>query len=89
MSRKNPVQVITSSDELDIRFDANANGIFADNESVQFGGVSYPIQLINGQTLTNGIFDYNRLGHTSGASLQLSQHGKVVSIEVDASGYVE
>jgi prepilin-type N-terminal cleavage/methylation domain len=79
MTRRASVEVITSANQVDIQLG---------NASVSFGGVQYPVQLVNGQTLSAVTFAYDRLGHTTGAGLQLSQNGRVVSISVDASGYV-
>ena len=79
MTRRASVEVITSANQVDIQLG---------NASVSFGGVQYPVQQVNGQTLSAVTFAYDRLGHTTGAGLQLSQNGRVVSISVDASGYV-
>ncbi|SMF34639.1 MSHA pilin protein MshC [Alteromonadaceae bacterium Bs31] len=89
LTRRNTVQILTSSSELDLRYDADGDGVFSAGESVQFGGVSYPIQLVSGQTLSTATFNYNRLGHTAASTLQLSQNGKVIPIVVDDSGYVK
>jgi len=89
LSRRHSVQLITGSNQVDIRLDVNGDSVFAADESVTFGGVTYPFPLANGQTLTPLVFNYNRLGQTSGASVALSQNGKVVSITVDSSGYAK
>jgi len=79
MTQLSTVELITTTTQVDIHVDGS---------SVTVGGVSYPFTLIDGQTLTATTYLYDRLGYTSAGFLMLSQNGRVVSIDVQESGYV-
>lgn len=87
MTRQHQVQVITGTSTIDIRMDSNNDSNFTVDESVTVGGVAYPISFPPSQALTTASFNYNRLGYTSGGTLQLSQNGRLVAIEVDDTGF--
>ncbi|WP_185906517.1 pilus assembly FimT family protein [Teredinibacter haidensis] len=80
MVRQSSVEVRTSVNQIDV---------LVDNVSVSAGGVSYPLVMLKGQTLNIASFGYDRLGHTTGSQLYLTQNGRVVTIVVDDSGYVK
>lgn len=87
MTRQHQVQLITGISSIDIRMDSNNDSNFTADESVTVGGVAYPISFPPSQTLTAANFNYNRLGYTSGGTLQLRQNGQLVAIDVDDSGF--
>ena len=87
MVRANSIRLITSATQVDIRLDANGNGIFLPSESLQIAGTQYPVSLPFGVTLDAATFDYDRLGRTSAASLTIAKGGASATITVSDSGY--
>lgn len=87
MVRANKVRLITSSTQVDIRLDLNNNGSFTALESASIAGVQYPVTLPSGVTLTAAVFNYDRLGRTTAASLSVAKGGASAIITVSDSGY--
>jgi len=87
MVRSSGVRLITSATQVDIRLDANNNGIFLPAESLLIAGTQYPVDLPFGVTLSAATFDYDRLGRTSAANLTIAKGSASATITVSDSGY--
>ena len=77
MSQTKAVRLITLSNSIDVRVDANNDGNFSAGESANLGGTQFPLMLIADQSLTITQFDFDRLGRTNSATLTLSQGGRI------------
>lgn len=82
-----PVRLLTSSDRIDIRLDANRDGNFAANESLRLAGTQYPLTVAGGVLLSTQILDFNHLGHTSATTIELTKSGQTVTVAVTGTGY--
>lgn len=87
MSQLAPVQLSISNNTVDLRVDANRDGIFSANESVRVGGVQYPMTLQSGLMLTPRTLVFNRLGHTQPSTIYVMKGNQQVMITVSATGY--
>lgn len=75
--------VISAPNTVDIREDVG--GVAT---SLAIGGTQYPIALLPSQTLTPGVFLFDRLGRTSSSRLTLNQGTNSVDITISATGFV-
>lgn len=89
MTRSAPVQLSTSSNQIDIRIDSDGNNTFDVSESVTMDGKRYPISIRTSQSLDPATFLFDRLGRTSAANLDLTQGSSSVLIAVSSNGHVE
>lgn len=87
MTQLDSVRFIASADQIDIRQDSNGDSSFTADESIRVGSVQYPVGLAPNQSLTVSTLDYDRLGRTTAATLNLTQGTATVAISVTASGY--
>ncbi len=89
MAQTDPVRLtISAPNQIDIRQDTDGDGDFADESSLRVGGTSYPVILLANQSLSASVFDFDRLGHTTPATLTLTQSGKTINIGVSATGFI-
>ena len=87
MTRAAGVRLLVGTNRVDIRLDADNNGLFTAAESIAVGDTAYPLNLPAGVVSTAATFDYDRLGRTGGAVLTLSGGGASVTVTVADSGY--
>ena len=81
--------VRSSDDSVQVRLDATSVNIIENAAPLNRGGVSYPLTLPEGVSITSGTgdYDYDKLGRTAPATIALSRGGTSASIELEASGY--
>ena len=89
MVQSQAIQLSTSGTTIDIRQNADANGVFSSTESMTVGGISYPIEILPNQSLSSSIFVYDRLGQTTAGSVTLTQGTGRVDVVVSATGFAE
>lgn len=87
MVQNNAVQLIASDSQIDIRQDVNDNGVFSEDESIRFGGVTYPLTLTGNVMLTSATLDYDHLGRVTPTTLVLTQGSNSVTVTVTGTGY--
>lgn len=87
LSQAKAVRVITTATAIDIRVDTNADGTFASNESITYGGTRYPYTIPNGVALTSNTINFDRLGRTTATSITLSKSSSNVVITITGMGY--
>ncbi len=89
------VQLVTSSNLIDVRQDKNADGFFSESERVRVGGTTFPIALSAPLTLSSHTLLYNSLGETQPAQIQLYQDelkrsgAPKVIVTVSGSGFAQ
>ncbi|WP_370981441.1 Tfp pilus assembly protein FimT/FimU [Agaribacterium sp. ZY112] len=88
LAQRDRVQLICTSTAIDIRRDLNGNGSFEASESQTLDGVSYPLSLAPGQSLTPATFNFDRLGRTTGRSLTITGGGSAV-IQISNMGALD
>lgn len=88
MVQRDKIQLSTSGQMIDIRQDKNNNNIFENTESIRVGTDSYPVTILNNQSLDAHSFVFNRLGQTNSAYITLSQNDESVTIYVSSSGFI-
>jgi MSHA pilin protein MshC len=87
MSQQKSVRVLLGGTSLDVRKDANSNGVFASDESVLLGAIQFPVALTQGVTVANSTLDFNSLGETTASTITLSLQSRSLSINVSATGF--
>jgi MSHA pilin protein MshC len=87
MTQSRTVRVLLSGTTLDVRKDANNDGVFASGESVVLGAVSYPITLVQGVTISANTLNFNSLGEVSASTVTLTQQARTLTITVSATGF--
>lgn len=87
MSQQKPVRVLVGGTSLDVRKDANNNGVFASDESVSLGAVAFPIALTQGVTVSTATLNFNSMGETTATTITLSLQSRTLSINVSATGF--
>ena len=83
------VRVITMGHSVDVRVDGNNDGVFSATESIRFGAVQYPLELVGGISISSHTLNYNALGESPAASITLTRDTKVVAIAVSESGFAQ
>ena len=83
------VRVITLGRSVDVRVDADADGVFSAAESIQFGAVQYPLDFAGGVSVSSHTLNYSALGEVPAASLTLTRGSKTVAVTVSESGYAQ
>jgi len=80
--------VVSGGNQINILRDTDGDSSFSDESGAYVGGTQYPITLLPNQSFASGAtIDFDSLGQTSGAALNLSQDGGSVAITVTATGY--
>jgi len=81
--------VRSPNDSVQVSLDATSVNITENGASLNQGGVSYPLTLPEGVSITAGTgdYDYDKLGRTTPATIALSRGGTSASITLEASGY--
>lgn len=87
MVQQKPVRVLLGGTSLDVRNDANSNGVFATDESVTLGALRFPIALTQGVTVSTATLDFNSLGETAASTITLNLQSRTLSITVSATGF--
>ncbi|MEY4590981.1 MAG: hypothetical protein RL497_3057 [Pseudomonadota bacterium] len=87
MTQARAVRVIMSGVSLDVRKDANNNGVFASDESVMLGAVTYPTTLNQGVSISATTLNFNGLGETTESTITLTQQARSLTISVSATGF--
>ncbi|RZA08159.1 MAG: prepilin-type N-terminal cleavage/methylation domain-containing protein [Moraxellaceae bacterium] len=87
MSQLSSVRVLLSGTTLDVRKDANNDGVFASGESVVIGAVTYPTSLTQGVSISASTLNFNRLGETTATTITLTQQTRTLNIAVSATGF--
>lgn len=87
MTQARAVRVIMSGVSLDVRKDANNNGVFASDESVMLGAVTYPSTLNQGVSISAITLNFNGLGETTESTITLTQQARSLTINVSATGF--
>jgi MSHA pilin protein MshC len=87
MSQARSVRVILSGVSLDVRKDANNNGVFASDESVVLGAVTYPIALTQGVSISAVTLNFNSLGEVAASTVTLTQQTRSLTITISATGF--
>lgn len=83
------VRVITLAGSIDIRIDQDANGVFSASESIRFGSVQFPQDLVAGVSISSHTLNYNALGESAAASITLSRGAKSVVVSVSEAGFAQ
>jgi MSHA pilin protein MshC len=90
MVQTRPVRLtLAAPNQIDIREDSDLDGSFADEASLSLGGTQFPQTLLPNQSLTPAVFDFDRLGKTSVATLVLSDGASSVTLAVSATGFID
>lgn len=79
----------SSANSIDIRQDSNGDGNFSESESILASGTQYPLSLPSGVQVSNSTFNFDRLGRTTAATINLISASESISISVSVNGYVE
>jgi hypothetical protein len=79
--------VLFSGSTLDVRKDANNDGVFASGESVALGAVIYPISLSQGVSISTHTLNFNSLGEVTANTITLTQQSRNLTINVSATGF--
>ncbi len=87
MTQARSVRVLLSGSTLDVRKDANNDGVFASGESVMLGAVTYPIALGQGVSVSASTLNFNSLGEVAASTITLSQQSRSLNITVSATGF--
>lgn len=87
MSQQSAVQLSTTANTIDIRVDANNDGIFSDNESLQYAGAVYPNSIAGQIVFGTHTRTFDRLGHTQSGSVSVTAGGQSVAVTVTGTGY--
>ncbi len=87
MTQTRPVQLRLAGSQIDIRLDANNDGAFSANESLQLAGQSYPVTLPGNVSATSHNIVYDSLGHTPATGITLSNNSRTVVVNVSATGF--
>ena len=87
MTQARSVRVIMSGVSLDVRKDANNDGVFASTESVVLGAVTYPISLTQGVSVSATTLNFNSLGEVAASTITLTQQSRTLTINVSATGF--
>lgn len=87
MTQARSVRVLLSGSTLDVRKDANNDGVFASGESVMLGAVTYPIALGQGVSVSATTLNFNSLGEVAASTITLSQQSRSLNITVSATGF--
>lgn len=76
-------------DSVQVRLDATSVNITENDASLSRSGVSYPVTLPQGVSITSGtgVYAFDKLGRTTPAVIALSRGGTSASITLEASGY--
>lgn len=76
-------------DSVQVSLSATSVDITENDVSLTRSGVSYPLTLPEGVSITGGTgdYDYDKLGRTTPATIALSRGGTSASITLEASGY--
>lgn len=83
------VRVITLGRSVDIRVDSDENGIFSVTESVRFGSVQYPLELVGKASVSTHTLNYTSLGESQVVTLVLTSGVKTVDVSLSASGFAQ
>lgn len=83
------VRVITLAGSIDIRVDQDANGVFSASESIRYGSVQYPQDLVAGVSISSHTLNYNALGEVAAALITLNSGSKTVVVSVSESGFAQ
>jgi hypothetical protein len=87
MTQARSVRVLLSGSTLDVRKDANDDGVFASGESVALGAVTYPISLSQGVSISTHALNFNSLGEVTANTITLTQQSRTLTINVSATGF--
>lgn len=87
MVQTRPVRLSITATQLDIRLDANDDGIFSANESLQLAGQNYPVALPGNISASNHNLVYDSFGHTLATRITLSNNSSTVDVNVSATGF--
>lgn len=87
MSQNYATQVLTDGNTIDVRLDQNQDDIFSADESIRLASSAYPLSVGGGIVLNATQFVFDRLGHTTAGSVQLSKGDASVTITVTGTGY--
>lgn len=87
MTQARSVRVLLSGATLDVRKDANNDGVFASGESVVLGAVTYPISLTQGVSISTHTLNFNSLGEVAATSITLTQQSRTLTINLSATGF--
>ncbi|HMY38817.1 MAG TPA: prepilin-type N-terminal cleavage/methylation domain-containing protein [Marinagarivorans sp.] len=87
MTQSRSVRVLLSGTTLDVRKDANNDGVFAGGESVVLGAVTYPISLSQGVSVSTSTLNFNSLGEVAASTITLTQQSRTLTINVSATGF--
>ncbi|MFO1370069.1 MAG: prepilin-type N-terminal cleavage/methylation domain-containing protein [Marinagarivorans sp.] len=87
MSQARSVRVLLSGTMLDVRKDANNDGVFASSESVVLGPVTYPITLAQGVSISTHSLNFNSLGEVASSTITLTQQSRTLTINLSATGF--
>lgn len=87
MTQARSVRVLLSGSTLDVRKDANNDGVFASGESVALGAVTYPISLSQGVSISTHTLNFNSLGEVTANTITLTQQSRNLTINVSATGF--
>lgn len=87
MTQSRSVRVLLSGTTIDVRKDANNNGVFASDESVALGAVTYPITLAQGVSVSTSTLNFNSLGEVAASTVTLTQQARTLNITISATGF--
>lgn len=87
MTQARSVRVLLSGTTLDVRKDANNDGVFASSESVVLGAVTYPISLNQGVSISTHTLNFNSLGEVAASTITLTQQSRTLNINLSATGF--
>lgn len=87
MTQARSVRVILSGTTLDVRKDANNDGVFANGESVVLGAVTYPVTLGQGVSVSASTLNFNSLGEVPATTITLTQQARTRTVTVSATGF--
>jgi MSHA pilin protein MshC len=83
------IRLTTLAGSVDVRQDVNRDGVFAADESIRAGSVTYPLILVAGVQVSTQTLNYSGMGETAAVSLTVSKGSRSLVINVSASGFVE
>lgn len=87
MAQSHGVRLTTAGSTIDIRIDHNDDGQFAANESLVYGGIRYPLVVTGGVGYSPTTVDYNRIGHTTAATINTFKNTHSVDVRISGTGY--